>query len=151
MYARPTPGLALIPFAVACLVAAAACSRDVSGPGEALISPRHLSGGATTAMDSIVGNRITNSGTSAFTVTTTATCTPEDSVQAGYGCCPTGGIEYTEFEYDPATGTEYVATCDTTATSKGLTPTTSEPLPPPPTSPTPMSPTPTPTSPTPTR
>jgi hypothetical protein len=128
MYARLTPGLALIPFAVACLVAAAACSRDVSGPGNPAVLPSDVR----------------------WTATTT-TCTPEDSVQSGYGCCPTGGIEYTEFEYDPATGTEYVATCDTTATSKGLTPTTSEPLPPPPTSPTPTSPTPTPTSPTPTR
>jgi len=120
MYARLTPGLALIPFAVACLVAAAACSRDVSGPGNPAVLPSDVRWTATTA-----------------------TCTPEDSVQSGYGCCPTGGIEYTEFEYDPATGTEYVATCDTTATSTGLTPTTTQPTPPPPTSPTPTSPTPT--------
>ena len=128
MFARPAPGLALLPFAAACLVAAAACSRDVSGPADPATRPSDVR------------------------LTATETCSPADSVQSGYGCCPTGGIEYTEFEYDPATGTEYVPSCDTTGTQTGLTPTTSEPTPPPTSpTPTPTSPTPTPTSPTPTR
>jgi hypothetical protein len=128
MFARPAPGLGLLPFAAACLLAAA-CS-DVSGPTDPAARP---------------------SDVRRLTATEPLTCSPADSIQAGYGCCSTGGIEYTEFEYDPATGTEYVPTCDKTGVEKGLTPTTSEPLPPPPTSPTPTSPTPTPTSPTPTR
>jgi hypothetical protein len=120
MFARPAPGLALLPFAAACLLAAA-CSNDVSGPGDPAARPSDV--------------RLAES---------TSTCS-SDSIQAGYGCCSTGGIEYTEFEYDPATGTEYVATCDTTGTAPTTqpTPTTSTPLPPPPTSPTPTSPTPT--------
>ena len=39
---------------------------------------------------------------------------PQDSVESGYGSDPTGGIEYRDFEYEPDTGTEYVATPDTT-------------------------------------
>ena len=46
---------------------------------------------------------------------------PEDSVQSGYGSGSTGGIEYEGFEYEPETGTEYVATPDTTGRSTGLT------------------------------
>lgn len=37
---------------------------------------------------------------------------PQDSVIGGYGSGSTGGLEYDDFEYDPETGTEYVATPD---------------------------------------
>ncbi|HEU0014630.1 MAG TPA: hypothetical protein VFQ45_13155 [Longimicrobium sp.] len=49
--------------------------------------------------------------------------TPEDSVQSGYGSGSTGGIEYQNFEYEPETGTEYVATPDTTPSKQELEPT----------------------------
>ena len=63
----------------------------------------------------------------------TIPCT--DSVMAGYGNCSTGGFDYQCFEYDPATQTEYVVTCDPDAGSKDLTyqtDTTAPPPPPPP-------------------
>lgn len=44
----------------------------------------------------------------------TGTTTETDSVQAGYGCPATGGLEYECFEYEPCTGTEYVVCPDTT-------------------------------------
>jgi len=87
MNTRPAGALLLLPFSVFCL-AAAACAADPSGPGAAPGLRR------TAAVDS---------GT---------TCS--DSVAAGYGSCCTGGLEYEEFEYESETGTEYVATCDTT-------------------------------------
>jgi hypothetical protein len=37
-------------------------------------------------------------------------------VQSGYGSGSTGGLEYETFEYEPETGTEYVATPDTQST-----------------------------------
>jgi hypothetical protein len=40
--------------------------------------------------------------------------TEPDSVQSGYGSGSTGGLEYDRFEYEPETGTEYVATPDAT-------------------------------------
>jgi len=52
----------------------------------------------------------------------TAPATSADSVQAGYGDEARGGIDYDVFEYDPETGTEYVATSDPAATSKSLQP-----------------------------
>lgn len=132
MTIRPA-GLLLIPFAAVCLVAAA-CSSDLAGPdGERRASARR-------------GTATPDSG---------AACS--DSVVAGYGTCCTGGLEYTEFEYDPATGTEYVCSDDPDAACKGLTATcdtTYSPPPPPPPAPpapAPTSPTPVPTSPTPTR
>jgi hypothetical protein len=85
------------------------------------------------------------------TATESETCTPADSVQSGYGCCSTGGIEYQSFEYDPATGTETVVTCDPPDPDTTFTSTTTSPPPPTSPTPTPTSPTPTPTSPTPTR
>ncbi|HEX6370697.1 MAG TPA: hypothetical protein VF006_17375 [Longimicrobium sp.] len=63
----------------------------------------------------------------------TGSTAESDSVVAGYGCESTGGIEYECFEYDPCTGTEYVACPDTTT----------PPPPPPPPAPKPTSPTPT--------
>lgn len=51
---------------------------------------------------------------------TAAPVAPEDSVCSGYGCPPTGGIEYECFEYDPATQTEYVCTEDPYPGGKGL-------------------------------
>ena len=88
MNARPAGALLLLPFSVFCLVASA-CSRDVSGPGAA------ASAGVLRAA--------TPSSTSC-----------SDSVSAGYGSGSTGGLEYETFEYEPETGTEYAATCDTT-------------------------------------
>lgn len=78
-----------------------------------------------------------------FTIEEGGTVTPTDSVQGGYGSGSTGGLEYTCFEYDPATQTEYVVTEDPDATSKGLTCTTTSdpemtsPTPPPPPPPSP--------------
>jgi hypothetical protein len=57
---------------------------------------------------------------------------PEDSVISGYGNPGTGGLEYTCFEYEPETGTEYVATPDTTPSRYELQCTSTTPLPPPP-------------------
>lgn len=131
MTIRPA-GLLLIPFAAVCVIAAA-CSSDLAGPdGDTRgVRPRR------TAIEP-----------------TTTTCS--DSVVAGYGTCCTGGIEYTEFEYDPDTGTETVCREDPEAACKGLTYTTTcdstytPPPPPPPPAPSPT-PTPAPTSPTPAR
>jgi hypothetical protein len=67
---------------------------------------------------------------------TAGSTTETDSVQAGYGCEATGGIEYECFEYDPCTGTEYVVCPDTTTAPP-------PPPPPPPPAPKPTSPTPT--------
>lgn len=134
MTIRPA-GLLLIPLAAVCLVAAA-CSGDLAGPdGERRASARR-------------GTATPDSG---------AACS--DSVVAGYGNCCTGGLDYTTFEYDPATGTEYVCTEDRDTTCTGLVATCdttfAPPPPPPPPPPAPTttttSPTPVPTSPTPTR
>ena len=135
MSIRPA-GLLLIPFAAVCLVAAA-CSSDLAGPdGERRASARR-------------GTAIPDSGVAC-----------SDSVVAGYGNCCTGGLDYTTFEYDPATGTEYVCSDDPAAACKGLVAscdtTVASPPPPPPPPPAPpapptTSPTPVPTSPTPTR
>ncbi len=54
---------------------------------------------------------------------------PEDSVMAGYGSESTGGIEHLCFEYSPETGTEYVASSDSSALEKGLTETCPHPQP----------------------
>ena len=70
---------------------------------------------------------------------TTSPITPEDSVYSGYGSGSTGGLEYQCFEYEPETGTEYVATPDSTCSTGGLEyeststfPTYTPPPPPPP-------------------
>ena len=89
------------PLALAAAVVAAACAGEAVAPTEPSVR--------------------------APSFTATAPPVPEDSVVGGYGSGPTGGIEYTEFEYEPETGTEYVVTPDTTATQKGLTPTTTQP------------------------
>lgn len=123
MISRPA-GL-LIPFAAVCIVAAA-CASDLAGPdGDARgVRPRR-------------------------DVSPTTTCS--DSVQAGYGTCCTGGIEYQQFEYDPATPTEYVCTDDPYPSCYQMTSTCDTTYTPPPPPPAPTSPTPTPTSPTGTR
>ncbi|HEU0054607.1 MAG TPA: hypothetical protein VFQ39_15575, partial [Longimicrobium sp.] len=53
-------------------------------------------------------------------VTADTFSTVTDSVSSGYGSESTGGIEYQQFEYDPETGTEYVATADPAVAQKGL-------------------------------
>lgn len=60
---------------------------------------------------------------------TVGTTTETDSVQAGYGCESTGGIEYECFEYEPCTGTEYVVCPDTTTQQPAPTPTSPTPTP----------------------
>jgi hypothetical protein len=96
MNTRPAGALLLLPFSVFCLVAAA-CSRDVSGPGDA------ASAGVVRALAAPAP---------APPPPPSPTC--YDSVYTGYGSGSTGGLEYESFEYEPETGTEYVATCDTT-------------------------------------
>ena len=46
-----------------------------------------------------------------------------DSVISGYGNPGTGGLEYSCFEYEPETGTEYVVSDDPKCASKELQPT----------------------------
>ncbi|HEX6747038.1 MAG TPA: hypothetical protein VF092_07040 [Longimicrobium sp.] len=121
MTARPAAGLLLIPFAAVCLVASA-CSRDVIGSGDALTSPAGLRGDVSSGSTAPTGGTTSGGTTTGGTTTTT-----EDSVISGYGSPATGGIEYETFEYDPATGTEYVATPDTPASSKSLTSTETTP------------------------
>ncbi|WP_325310628.1 multicopper oxidase domain-containing protein [Longimicrobium sp.] len=60
------------------------------------------------------------------TMNATAIATSSDSVQAGYGNDAQGGIQYDIFEYDPDTGTEYVATSDPNAPSKALQPSSTQ-------------------------
>ncbi|HEX6040600.1 hypothetical protein [Longimicrobium sp.] len=60
----------------------------------------------------------TTGGSTTGESSTGGSTTTTDSVQAGYGNGSTGGIEYDRFEYDPETGTETVATPDTTPKPK---------------------------------
>ncbi|HEU4453961.1 MAG TPA: multicopper oxidase domain-containing protein [Longimicrobium sp.] len=50
----------------------------------------------------------------------TLTAAEQDSVVSGFGNESTGGAEHLAFEYDPATGTEYVISSDSVAAEKGL-------------------------------
>ena len=110
----PTPRSLLL-AAAALLVAG--CSEDVSAPG-----------GPTLA-----GGPMSPPGL----FSTSPSTTTEDSVIGGYGNPACGGLEYQTFEYDPATGTEYIVCKDTTVKRD----TTLQPTP---TSPAPTSPTPAP-------
>lgn len=74
-------------LAAAALAVTAACGRDVTAPGGPSVA-----GPFFTAID---------------------TTADPDSVIGGYGCEPTGGLDYRCFEYEPCTGTEYVVTPDT--------------------------------------
>lgn len=69
-----------------------------------------------------------------YTVGTDTTST--DSVIGGYGCNPTGGLDYPCFEYEPCTGTEYVVCPDTTVDDPDPSPTPTPTPAPGPTSPT---------------
>ncbi|HEX8245068.1 MAG TPA: hypothetical protein VF541_16275, partial [Longimicrobium sp.] len=64
----------------------------------------------------------TNTANGTMTTDAVAVATESDSIQSGYGNDAQGGIQYDIFEYDPATGTEYVATSDPEATNKQLQP-----------------------------
>ena len=116
-----TPRLVLL-TAAAALSIAAGCSEDVAAPGGPTIAGSPVS-----------------PATGLFSVSPGATAT-EDSVIAGYGNEACGGLEYQSFEYDPATGTEYIVCKDTTIkrdTTLKPTPTSPAPTSPAPTSPTP--------------
>lgn len=97
-----TPRPILLASAAAALLVAAACSRDAATPasptilGAASLSPFYTAGTDTTSTDSVV---------------------------AGYGCSPTGGLDYQCFEYEPCTGTEYVVCPDTTTDDPSPAPT----------------------------
>lgn len=82
-------------IAAAALVISAACNGDVTAPG----GPAVGSGPSFTAID---------------------TTADPDSVIGGYGCEPTGGLDYKCFEYEPCTGTEYVVTPDTTCEKREM-------------------------------
>jgi hypothetical protein len=81
---------------------AAWCSRDVTAPG---------------------GPTIAGSPNLSPLFSTAADTTSTDSVIGGYGCNPTGGLEYQCFEYEPCTGTEYVVCPDTTVDDPDPSPT----------------------------
>lgn len=114
----------LLASAAAAVLLAAACSRDATAPRGPTIA------GAPEAEPS---------RSPFYLGATTPDTTTTDSVIGGYGCNPTGGLDYQCFEYEPCTGTEYVVCPDTTGTSRGLepTPTGPTPAPAPPPAPTP--------------
>lgn len=91
----------LLASAAAAVLVAAACSRDVTAPGGPTI--------AGSPVSPVAG---------LFSVSPTADTTGTDSIIGGYGSC--GPAEYQSFEYDPATGTEYVVCSDSTGATRRL-------------------------------
>jgi hypothetical protein len=112
----PTLRPILLASAAAAVLIAAACSRDVTAPGGPTI--------AGSPVSPTVG---------LFSISPSADTSGTDSVIGGYGCGP---AEYQSFEYEPATGTEYVVCTDSVGVTRRLV-SSGDTTPPPPPAPAP--------------